>query len=81
MINWSTKQRCFYNGSSCVNINYSNYQNFDKFIDLPKIMNEYACLGIEATIIPDKNKLKYFTYNSETYICSSGEPVDIETCE
>lgn len=42
-------------------------------------MNEYACLGIEAS---SKNTLKYFTYDSSTYTCTSIEtPVDKESCE
>ncbi|CAD8057952.1 unnamed protein product [Paramecium primaurelia] len=81
MITWSTKQRCYYNGSSCININYANYLDFSIFIVAPKIMNEYACLGIEASKTPTNN-LKYFTYDSTTFTCTSIEaPVDKESCE
>lgn len=44
-------------------------------------MNEYACLGIEASKTL-KNNLKYFTYDSLTYTCKSLEaPIDRESCE
>lgn len=33
-------------------------------------MNEYACLGIEASKTL-KNTLKYFTYDISTYTCNS----------
>lgn len=44
-------------------------------------MNEYACLGIEASKT-SKNSLKYFTYDSATFTCTSIEaPINKESCE
>ncbi|CAK73252.1 unnamed protein product (macronuclear) [Paramecium tetraurelia] len=81
MITWSSKQRCYYNGSSCVNINYANYNDFSVFVTAAKLMNQYACLGIEAAKT-NKNTKKYFTYDSIAYKCNSQDaPIDQDSCE
>ncbi|CAK82294.1 unnamed protein product (macronuclear) [Paramecium tetraurelia] len=79
MIEWSTKQLCYYNGKSCVNINYSNYGNLDVFIQFPAILNKYGCLAIEATIT-NRNTLKYFLYDDINKRCKPNIQTNYATC-
>ena len=46
MIEWSTSERCFYDGLSCNNLNFDNYLNFEVFTVEPAVLNRYACLAI-----------------------------------
>ncbi|CAD8057203.1 unnamed protein product [Paramecium primaurelia] len=72
MIEWSTSQRCYFNGNSCININFENYNNFKIFTEEPSILNRYACLAIEASLTI-YNSEKYFEYDPENHRCISKE--------
>ncbi|CAD8146796.1 unnamed protein product [Paramecium pentaurelia] len=80
MIEWSSKQLCYHNGKSCVNLNYSNYGNLDIFIQFPAILNRYGCLAIEATIT-NRNTLKYFLYDDFNKRCKPNVVTNYPTCD
>ncbi|CAK70332.1 unnamed protein product (macronuclear) [Paramecium tetraurelia] len=70
MIEWSTSQRCYFNGFSCVNINFENYKNYKIFTEAPSILNRFACLAIEASLTIF-NIEKYFEYDPQNHRCIS----------
>ncbi|CAD8060074.1 unnamed protein product [Paramecium primaurelia] len=78
-INWSTKQRCYYNGRLCLNVNFNNYLQFDQFL-IANAVNEYACLAIEA-IINENNNKKYFQYDKSIRKCNSVTPNYSNSCQ
>lgn len=83
MLTWSKKQLCYYNGISCINVNFENYKNFEIFTNSPAILNENACLSIEATLT-STNKAKYFTYDPVKKLCefvAFTNEMPFKTCE
>ncbi|CAD8063390.1 unnamed protein product [Paramecium sonneborni] len=83
MIEWSTQQLCYYNGVSCINVNYENYKNFKVFTMEPAILNSYACLAIEASLT-FMNIEKFFEYDYINHRCKSVQQLttfQYQSCE
>ncbi|CAK65741.1 unnamed protein product (macronuclear) [Paramecium tetraurelia] len=68
MISWSKSQHCYYDGFVCTNLNVSSIKNLLDLTSDKFILNEYACLSIEAKIT-NTNKEKYFGYDAENKRC------------
>lgn len=79
MLEWSTQQKCYYNGKMCVNINFNMYPNLSIFTTSTAILSKYACLSIDA-MITKVNTLKKFGYQDKH--CSINPSiVDLTDCE
>lgn len=68
MIDWSTSQLCFYDGTACINLSYDNYDELSVFYTSPGITNKYTCTAIEA-VLTAQNTVKYFGFDETTKRC------------
>ncbi|CAD8050957.1 unnamed protein product [Paramecium primaurelia] len=78
MIEWSTQQRCYFNGNLCVNINFSQYPNLNIFTADTAILNKYACLAIEAMKTVD-NSAMFFGYEGK-HCKLNPDIIDVTDC-
>ncbi|CAD8067853.1 unnamed protein product [Paramecium sonneborni] len=79
MIEWSTQQRCYFNGNLCVNINFNTYPNLSIFTLDTAILNKYACFAIEA-MKTETNSAMFFGYEGK-HCKKDPEIKDVTDCE
>ncbi|CAD8190482.1 unnamed protein product [Paramecium octaurelia] len=78
MIEWSTTQKCYWDGLVCTQINYSDYPTFSSGVFPPTSLSRYGCQGVEAI---KSNYAKYFKYLDTNYCAVYLVPPMLTDCE